>query len=500
MQKSLLNHYAMLARRWAWLMILGIAICGGVTYVVSKVIPPVYQASSTVIVNIQSSSSAFDNINASEQIAPTYAQLLTSAQVLQPVLAKHPDLTLLQLRNMLTAKFESNTALIEIDVSNNNPDLAVELANEVGQSFQSYANTQLPGNVQFLPAERPTDPLWPKPKVFAGIGALVGLGLALSLIVIFEWIDDRLTRPEEVEEILSMETLAVVSRFPGKQSIKKAEETPAFRESIRMLCAGLNAAQAIKPFKLLMITSALPGEGKSTIAANLAASLANAGKRVLLVDADLRHPTLDRRFQLDNRSGLSSMLWGARDQSAVTSPGWQETDTPGLYVLPTGIFSSHAMELLQSSLADQVFDLFKQAPFDYIIFDTSPLLAVADARILASRVQALALVIDASKTPRSSLRRARQILSRMHCLTVGVVVNKSPWRDTSETRQYLSSIRQQRKELMISRPPDTPALSGTPEVDEEDTGIPEVTVRLDRLDKSERGKISGLNKVRHEKA
>src|SRR5579859_5787354 len=118
MQKSLLNHYVMLARRWAWLMILGITICGGVTYVVSKLIPPVYQASSTLIVNIQSSSSAYDNINASEQSAPTYAQLITSSQVLQPVLVKHPNLTLLQLRNMVTAKFQPNTALIEIDATN----------------------------------------------------------------------------------------------------------------------------------------------------------------------------------------------------------------------------------------------------------------------------------------------------------------------------------------------------------------------------------------------
>lgn len=480
MQKSLLNHYAMLARRWAWLMILGITICGGITYVVSKVIPPVYQATSTVIVNIQSSTSAFDNINASEQIAPTYAQLLTSSQVLQPVVLKHPQMTIIQLRNMVTAKFQPNTSLIEIDVSNNSPSLAVELADEIGLSFQSYANTQLPGNVQFLPAERPTDPLWPKPKEFAGIGALVGLGLALSLIVIFEWFDDRLTRPEEVEEILGMETLAVISKLPGERSLQETEETPTYRESMRMLCVELSSQQSIKPFKLLMITSALPGEGKSTIAVNLATFLANAGKRVLLVDADLRHPTLDRHFQLDNDTGFSNILSDAQEQLDVTSLEWQTTHTPNLFVLPAGIFSSHATELLESSMADRVFNLFKRGPFDYVIFDTSPLLAVADACILASRVQALVLVVDASKTSRGSLRRVKQLLSRIQCIAIGAVVNKSPWRSDSETRQYLSSFRQLGKEPMTPDPPEVLAAE-----DKEDADFSDATIKLNGRDKSE---------------
>jgi capsular exopolysaccharide synthesis family protein len=477
MQKSLLKHYTMLFKRWAWLMILGIVICGGVTYVVSKLIPPVYQASSTVIVTIQSSTSAYDNVNASEQIAPTYAQLITSTQVLQPVVAQHPDLTLLLLRNMVTAKFQSNTTLIEIDVSNNSPDLAVKLADEVGQSFQGYADTQLPGNVQFLPADRPVEPLWPRPKVFAGIGALVGLGLALSLIVIFEWIDDRPARPEEVEEILGVETLTDISRFPRKQSIEETEQMPGFKESIRMLGAGLNVAQAIKPFKLLMITSALPGEGKSTVATNLATSLAIAGKRVLLVDADLYHPTLDQRFQVGNASGFSGLLWDAQEQLDIASVRWQETPIPRLFVLPSGKFTSRATELLQSSLADQVFTLFKQAPFDYIIFDSSPLLTVADARILAFRVQALVVVIDASKTSRGALRRTRQILGRIRCRTIGSIVNKSPWRNASETHDYLSSSQQESKELVMPELPDTPVGHET------DTNFPEVTIRLHKLDK-----------------
>jgi len=468
-----------------WLILLGVVLCGGSTYIVSKLVRPVYEASSTVVIDIQSSTSTFDNVSASEQIAPTYAQLITSARVLKPVVAHHPGLTLVQLQGMVTAKFQGNTALIEIAVDNSDPDLAVQLADEVGQSFAHYANTQLPGSVFTLPAERPISPLRPKPSLYAGIGALVGLGLALSLIIIFEWIDDRLKRPEEAEDLLGVETLTVIPRLSSGRRMKLAERVPALQEGMRILCAGLTAAQAIKPFKLVMITSALPGEGKTTIAANLATFLAMSGKRVLLVDADLRHPTLDQHFEhvrLDNRRGLAGIL---EDERAVYDVALevQETNTSGLFILTAGIPPLNSTELLQCPSVDRLFVSLKKAPFDSIIFDTSPLLPVADARIVASHVQATMLVVDSSKTPRSALRRARQLLSRTRCMTVGVVLNKSPWLDSSETRQYLRSVRRPRSDFALPELPDTPTLndevdSDTPTLNDEVDPDTSTTIRL----------------------
>jgi capsular exopolysaccharide synthesis family protein len=433
--QNLLRRYALLARRWAWLVILGMVLCGGTTFLVSKRIPPVYQASAILIVSITTSSSSLDNISASQLIAPTYAQLLTSRQVLQPVVARHPGLTLNQLSASVTAKPQPNTTLIELDVESGNPDTATQLANEISQSFANYSNAQLLGSVQISPAARPSDPIKPKPLLYTEIGILVGLGLALALIVLFENIDDRLERPEEVGELLDLETLAMLPRFSPRLRHKRTGETPALEEGCRMVCASLKADQALEPFKLVMITSALPGEGKSTIAASLASYLAMAGMDVLLVDANLHHPMLDQRFQLENYRGLSEALLEKWTLLQVETAG-QATHIPSLRVLTAGAPILDPTELLQSRLADQLFANLARAPFDYIIFDTPPLLPVADTRILASHMQAIIMVVDASKTSRGTLRQAHQLLSRTLTRTVGVVINKNPWPNFSKSRYY----------------------------------------------------------------
>ncbi len=155
-----LSHYVRIAKRWVWMVILGIVICGGVTFLISKRMPPVYQASAVIVVNLYSSPSPLENVSASQLAAPTYAQLLTSPPVLEPVLARHPGLTLKQLGAMVTAKSQPNSSLIDLDVENSNPQLAARLANEISQSFASYTNTQpsytntqLRGIILIVPAE-----------------------------------------------------------------------------------------------------------------------------------------------------------------------------------------------------------------------------------------------------------------------------------------------------------------------------------------------------------
>ncbi len=404
--QNTLSHFTLLIKRWWWLVALGIVLCSGTTYVISKLIHPVYQATAILIVNFQTSPSSYDSVSASLQAVPTYAQLLQSPAVLGPVLALHPGMTLKDLTAMITVTPKPNSQLIELDVDNTNPTLAMNIANEISNQFVQFVNPQLSASVLPVYATRPTSPIRPRPLQDAGIGALVGLGLALALIFLFEWIDDRLASPEEVQDLLGMETLTIIPRLSRRELIKKAEEVPALAEACRMLCASLNAAQALRPFKLVMVTSALAGEGKSTVAANLASFLALAGKRVLLVDADLRRPVQYRHFQLDNSRGLSHAL------------------------VPT------------SSLVDQLFDYFMKAPFDYILFDTPPLLPVADAQALASHIQVTVVVVDASKTPRKILLRVKSVFNRTDTKILGVAINKCSWPEYGYIREYQRYIRQ----------------------------------------------------------
>jgi capsular exopolysaccharide synthesis family protein len=386
----------------------------------------------------------YESTTSSLAALPTYAQLLTNPIVLNRVVAQNKGLTLKQLNAMLTVKPQPNTQIIELDVQSTDPQLAMQLANEISLSFSLYVDTQTQplATVQVLPAQLPTEPVSPRSLVYAGLGALVGLGLALALIVVFEWIDDRLGSPEEVQETVGVDTLTIIPQLSRRQRNKGAIEIPALAEAYRILCARLNAQQAIKPFRLVMVTSALAGEGKSTTAVNLAMFLAMAGKRVLLVDADLRHPRLHEHFQLDNRRGLTGAFMEMAERLEVKLDG-QPTEIPTLRVLTAGLALSNPTELLQSSLAHRIFDQFKKASqFDYVIFDTSPLLPVADAQIMTSYIQMLVLVIDASKTPRKVLLRTKRVLNSLRTMPMGIVINRSPWPDYGEIRQYLNDTRQ----------------------------------------------------------
>ena len=458
--RSSLSRYIILAKRWAWVLILGVVICGGITFVVTKLMPKVYTAESTLLITV-TGSSQYDGAQAALIQQPTFNPLIKSDAVLQPVAARH-GLTTKQLAAMVTTKPQSNTPIILVDVDNENPVLAAQLSYEVTKSFTDYATAQIGTSAQFniLKPTVPVDPSKPRPTQDAMLGALVGLGLALAIIIIFEWIDDRLSSPEEMTTLLGLEALTVIPELSSKQRTKNAEDTPELAEGCRVLCANLNMAQMVRPFKLVMITSALANEGKSTIAANVASFLAMSGKRVLLVDADLRHPVLDQHFQLNNQKGLSSAFLEMWPKVEMELDG-QPTEIPSLRVLTAGVLPSNPSELLQSQLAGQLFNHFRNTQkFDYVIFDAPPLLPVADAQIMASYIQVTILVIDAANTARKAMVRAKQTLSRTGTRILGVALNKSRWPEYGKVHDYLNNVQQRpRADITMSMPPNTPQVS-----------------------------------------
>jgi capsular exopolysaccharide synthesis family protein len=467
-----LSRYILLAKRWAWIIILGMVICGGTTYFITKLMPPVYEASTQLLINFPGTSQN-DSTLAALAMQPTYSQLITNPNVLSSVASKY-HMTTQQLSSMVSTVPQSNMPIIAVVVDNHDPALATQLSIEVTKSFTNYATTNLGSQAQFsiIPAVQPIDPVKPRPSQDALIGAVVGLGLALAIIILFEWIDDRLTSPEELNALLNIDVLAIIPELSKKQRSKNAEEIPALAEGSRILTASLNMAQMIRPFKLVMITSALAGEGKSTIAANTASFLAMTGKRVLLVDADLRHPVIDQHFQLENQKGFSSAfldmdMW---EKTEIELDG-QPTEIPSLRVLTAGVLPSNPSELLQSPLASQLFKYFRNTKkFDYIIFDTPPLLSIADAQILATFMQVTILVIDASKTPRKAMLRAKQALKRTGTRVLGIVLNKSRWPEYGAVHDYLNNIQSRpRAEIHMSLPPDTPAINHS--IDTADTII-----------------------------
>jgi capsular exopolysaccharide synthesis family protein len=429
MQQSL-SYYLAVAKRWIWLVMLGIVFCGSGTYMYTKLETPIYQASAIIVINVMPSN--FNNTQASIEAAPTYAQLVTNPAVLQPVLNMHPEMTLQQLDAMITVSAQPNTQLVEIDVQNSDQAFTAQLANELSQSFVQYSSAQQLGMVQALPAQVPTVPIKPRQFQDTAIGAFIGLALAIALIALFEWIGNRFRNLEEAQHALDMEILAVIPYIAHRKGRKGHKESLAIEELglveiYRTVCANLNVEQAQHPFKLVMITSAQAGDGKSKIAANIASFLALTGKKVLLVDADFHRPVQAQQFQCDNYPGFSSAFTDGLDQARFVLCG-QKTAIPTLRVLTAGKLLPNPAELLQSPVSKQLFNYYREeAPFDCIILDTPPLLALADAQILATFVDATIVVVDVDKTSRKIMLRVKRILKKNNSRVLGAIINKCQW-------------------------------------------------------------------------
>jgi capsular exopolysaccharide synthesis family protein len=219
-------------------------------------------------------------------------------------------------------------------------------------------------------------------------------------------------------------SLATVSRngralapvTAGRSLIMLTDPRSAAAEAYRSLAATIQFAYADRHLQTIGITSAAAGEGKSTTTANLAIALAEGGRRVIVVDADLRRPGQHTLFGLDRKDGLSNMLSGDQSQLALL-----ETETPGVRVLTSGPTPANPLEALASRRFEQVLALAR-GQADFVLVDTPPAGVLADAAVLAPRLEGILLVVSAGRTKRDLARRAREQLERVNANLLGVVL------------------------------------------------------------------------------
>lgn len=180
------------------------------------------------------------------------------------------------------------------------------------------------------------------------------------------------------------------------------------------------ASSADQQIKTLVITSSGPGEGKSTTSANLAVVFANSGQSVLLVDADMRKPTVHKTFLMNNSVGLSNVLSMEMDVKDAV----QRSIVPNLYVMPSGAKAPNPSELLGSTRMDNLINELREA-YDFIIFDMPPVVTVTDAQIMASKTDGTMLVVRENVTRKDSLQKARELLTMVNANVLGAVYNGS---------------------------------------------------------------------------
>ena len=191
-------------------------------------------------------------------------------------------------------------------------------------------------------------------------------------------------------------------------------------EAYRTLRTNLLFSSLDKPLRTLLITSTAPDEGKTTTAANLAVTMAQAEQRVILVDCDLRRPGLHTLFQLPAEPGLTNVML-AQDDAPIPL---HQTSVPGLLLLPSGPLPPRPADLLGSQRMERLIQRMSEQA-DIILFDTPPVTAVTDAAVLSTRVDGVLLVLQAGKTRRDRAREARRLLEKVKAHIVGVVLNNA---------------------------------------------------------------------------
>ncbi len=489
-------------RKWWWLVVAATLVAAVSSYLATRQQPPIYGTRVTVMVG-----SAIENPNPNgnevwltQQLANTYADMAKREPVRQATMAA---LGLSALPDY-TVRIVPNTQLVELSVTDTDPQRAQAVANGIAtqliqlsptgpgredQQRQAFINEQLRGlevkiretqdeitkkqtdlgglfsarqiadtqtqiaglqnklttlqanyaallsNTQkgalnsinvVEPAALPRVPVGPNKLATILLAAAIGFALAAGAAYLLEYLDDSLKNPEEVQKTLQLTTLGAIPLMKADAEAELAAlsdgQSPG-AEAYRVLRTNLQFAEVERPLGTLMVTSPSPGEGKTRTAANLAAAMAQASRRVVLVDGDLHRPRLHRVFGLRNNAGLTTaLLPGSHDGLEDLL---QETSVPGLHVLTSGPLPPNPAELLGSTRMRQLLaDLRERA--DVIVLDSPPVTALSDAAILATQVDGVLLVLDVERTRREIATRALEALRRVQARVVGALLNRMP--------------------------------------------------------------------------
>lgn len=454
-------------RRWLWLILACVLVGASSAFVVASLAPPVYNASVTLLVNADPGAAASDYsaIVASERLILTYGQMLNERSIMETVVARLGlDETPEALAKRVDVTPVQETQLIRLSVKDADPGRAALIANTMAETFiaqiQALRQAREQGDVKVTIAEAARTPEHPTSRrtLYTGLAALVSGMLAMGVAFVIEYVDDTIKSPDDVRRALGLSTLGAIGRLcKGERELVVAAQPPSpAAEAFHMLCTNIRFSDLNKPLHTLLVTSPGPREGKSLIVANLAAAAAQAGLKVVAVDADLRHPRLHRLFDLDlPAEGAGKVAsWGLTGslRDGCVDGRLHSTPVESLRVLPSGELAPNPIEMIGSQrMGSLLHDLAEQA--DMVLVDCPPALPVADAAALASAVDGVLLVVEAGRTPREAAQHAVENLRQVKANLVGVVLNgvsarkgsyydyKKYYRGSSRQRER-SSIRQ----------------------------------------------------------
>jgi capsular exopolysaccharide synthesis family protein len=419
-----------------WMPVLGLLLVGGVALGGSLLMTPAYTAHTQLFVSTSGTTSTSDVLTGSQfsqQRVTSYARLLTGEELAGRVIRRLGlDSTPADLTDRISATAVQDTVLIDVTVTDPSPRLARQIALTVGSEFRSMVrDLETPPGATTTPVtvtvsdrpELPQRPSEPQTIRNVGIGLLAGLLLGGAGAVARARLDRSVKRLEEIGELTGAAVVGTIVRDDALAKTHVADRAGGGRvvEDFRQLRTNLQFLNVDRPPTVVMVSSPLPAEGKTTVVVNLALALADAGRRVVVVEADLRRPKVTKYLGLVGGVGLTNVLAGTAELGEVM----QSYSSGRLSVLAAGPTPPNPGELLASSHMGDLLEKLR-SEYDYVLVDAPPLLPVADASGLAARTDGVLLALRYGSTTRDQLRQTATTLDRVGATCLGVVVTVVP--------------------------------------------------------------------------
>lgn len=426
------------------ILIVAFVLLGAGAGVLASALTPVKYSSATklfVAVQITPGATTGDLVqgnNFAVQKVLSYSDVVTSARVLDPVINDLAlDASTADLARDVTSTVEPNSVIIEIAAVGATAESATTLSTAVADSFTNVVVNQLekpadgspsPVKVEVLepatPSDSPASPQWP---LNIALGTAIGLIVGLLVALVLGLLDRRIHGISDLERITDSPILGKIAEQPrGKKRPLIAQDDPrgARVEAFRTLRTNLQFVGVDGGARSIVVTSTLPGEGKTTSIVNLAIVLAEAGHRVALVDADLRVPRVAQYLGIEGAVGLTDVLIGVVSLGDALQP-WGQNGA--ISALPAGRVPPNPSELLGSRAMVETLGTLSQE-FDFVLIDAPPVLNVTDAAVLSQLVSGVLFVVAAGRVKETEVRGALDALDRVGARPLGVVMTMLPTR------------------------------------------------------------------------
>jgi capsular exopolysaccharide synthesis family protein len=432
-----LREYLQTIRKHRILVMLCVTVTVAIAAIMVLQTTPTYASKVTLFVSVAPSNdaaSAYQGGLFSQQRAASYADLVRGEAVTRAVI-EELDLSMspASLGARISARVRPQTVLLEITVTDTAPARARRLAGAVAKHFATFVqelerpSKDAPSPVRATTVDSPTlptSPVSPDPARTLGLGLLAGLVLGVGLALLREVLDTSVKSAEALTEMTDTPNLGVIPQDLDARAnplVVHIEPRSPRAEAFRQLRTNLQFVNVDRHPKRIVVTSAVPSEGKTTTTCNLGLTLAQAGQRVVLVEGDIRRPQLAEYLGLEGAVGLTSVLIGRVAPEDALQP-WG--DLP-LEVLTSGPLPPNPSELLQSRAMELLLgELDRRA--DVVLIDAPPLLPVTDAALLARMSDGAVLVVRHGKTTVDQLRQAVGNLAKVDAWLLGTVLTMAP--------------------------------------------------------------------------